>query len=173
MRVCCLPRESEGVTVRHSIVHYVTRIGKVSSACLLIGLGISRASAQVVINEIHHDPEVKTEPAEFIELHNAGTTSVNLSGWYFSDGIQYTFPSGASIAPGGYVVVAESPATLQGKFAATALGPWVGNLDNDGERIVLRNASGGVEDEVEYQLGFPWPTVGDAPGYSIELVHPS
>ena len=34
-------------------------------------------------------------------------------------------------------------------------------------------ATGGVEDEVDYQLGFPWPTVGDPPGYSIELVNPS
>ncbi|MBC8002104.1 MAG: hypothetical protein H7X97_05910, partial [Opitutaceae bacterium] len=30
---------------------------------------------------------------------------------------------------------------------------------------------GTVQDEVNYQLGFPWPTVGDAPGYSIELIH--
>ena len=144
-----------------------------SSACGLFGLGISSVLAQVVINEIHYDPDVKTEPAEFIELYNAGASAVNLSGWYFSDGIQYTFPNGTSIGPGGYVVVAQNPATLQAKFGATALGPWVGNLDNDGERIVLRNAPGGIEDEVDYQLGFPWPTVGDPPGYSIELVNPS
>ncbi|HWH72502.1 MAG TPA: hypothetical protein VNT26_24280, partial [Candidatus Sulfotelmatobacter sp.] len=31
---------------------------------------------------------------------------------------------------------------------------------------------GAKEDEVDYQAGFPWPTVGDAPGYSIELIHP-
>ena len=29
------------------------------------------------------------------------------------------------------------------------------------------------QDEVDYQRGFPWPTVGDAPGYSMELVHPA
>jgi len=161
--------------VRRAIVYYVRRIGKLLWACGIFCLGISSSSAlaQVVINEIHYDPDVKTEPAEFIELYNAGTSTVNLSGWYFSDGVQYTFPDGVSIAPGGYVVVAQSPATLQGKFGATALGPWVGNLDNDGERIVLRNGSGAVEDEVDYQLGFPWPTVGDPPGYSIELVNPA
>jgi hypothetical protein len=168
-----LPRENDEAIVRHSIVHYLRRFGKLLSACGLFSLGISTAPAQVVINEIHYDPEVKTEPAEFIELYNAAITTMNLSGWYFSDGIQYTFPSGTTIAPGGYVVVAQSPATLQAKFGATALGPWVGSLDNDGEKIVLRNASGGVEDEVDYELGFPWPTVGDAPGYSIELVNPA
>ena len=28
-------------------------------------------------------------------------------------------------------------------------------------RVVLRDAAGEVVDEVSYQLGFPWPTVGD------------
>src|SRR5687767_15028559 len=32
---------------------------------------------------------------------------------------------------------------------------------------------GDVIDQVDYQLGFPWPTVGDLPGYSIELVNPA
>jgi hypothetical protein len=36
----------------------------------------------------------------------------------------------------------------------------------------LLNAAASTEDEVQYQLGFPWPTVGDAPGYSIELINP-
>jgi hypothetical protein len=54
----------------------------------------------------------------------------------------------------------------------TALGPWIGNLDNGGERIVLRDAAVGVVNEVDYQLGFPWPTAGDPRGYSIELVNP-
>ena len=35
------------------------------------------------------------------------------------------------------------------------------------------DAAGEVIDEVDYQLGFPWPTVGAEPGYSIELIHPS
>src|SRR5436190_281557 len=47
------------------------------------------------------------------------------------------------------------------------------DLNNEGERIVLRNAAGGIENEVDYQQGFPWPTVGNSPGYSIELVNPS
>jgi hypothetical protein len=71
------------------------------------------------------------------------------------------------------VVVAENPAAFQGKFGSSALGPWTGTLNNDGDKIVLRDAAGNVADEVDYQLGFPWPTVGDPPGYSIELVNPA
>lgn len=130
-------------------------------------------TAQIVINEIHFNPDVKTELVEFIELHNAGGTAVNLSGWQFADGIAYTIPNGTSLAAGGYLVVAQNPAALLAKFGVAALGPWTGKLSSEGEKLTLKNAAGGTEDEVEYSLGFPWPTVGDAPGYSIELINPA
>ncbi len=130
-------------------------------------------NSQVVINEIHYDPDVKTEPVEFIELYNAGGGAVNLSGWQFTDGVAYTFPNGTTLGAGGYLVIAQNPAALQSKFGVTALGPWAGKLSSSGEKITLQNAAGGTEDTVEYQLGFPWPTVGDAPGYSIELINPA
>src|SRR6185295_13821578 len=63
------------------------------------------APAAIVINEIHYNPDVKTERAEFIELFNAGTNAVNLAGWFFSDAIDYTFPA-TNVAPGRFVVVA-------------------------------------------------------------------
>jgi hypothetical protein len=129
--------------------------------------------AQIVINEIHYAPDVKTELVEFIELHNAGGNAVNLSGWQFTEGVTYTIPNGTTLAAGGYLVVAQNPTALQAKFGVAALGPWTGQLSSEGEKITLKNASGGTEDSVEYQLGFPWPTVGDAPGYSIELINPA
>lgn len=70
-------------------------------------------------------------------------------------------------------MVAQNPTALQTKFGVASLGPWAGQLSNEGEKITLKNAAGGTEDSVEYQLGFPWPTAGDAPGYSIELINPA
>ena len=148
---------------------------------LLAAWAAPRASAAVVINEIHYNPDVKTEAAEFIELYNAGASTVNLGGWAFTDGINYTFPS-TNLAPGAFLVVAQNPAVLQAKFGVSrALGPFnpdgSSGLSSRGERLTLRNAAGQIEDEVEYQLGFPWPTVGDSTtpgnGNSIELIHPS
>ena len=43
----------------------------------------------VVINEIHYDEDDKTLRAEFIELYNPGDAAVDISGWYFSNGIDY------------------------------------------------------------------------------------
>jgi len=126
----------------------------------------------IVINEMHVDPDVKTQPVEYVELYNAGTTSANLSGWYFSDGISYVFPQGTYLPAGGYLVVAENPPAVAGKYGIpTPLGPFVGTLSNEGENLVLRDAADIKQDEVDYGAGFPWPTVGDPPGYSMELIN--
>jgi len=137
---------------------------------VLVGLLCCDArSAEVVINEIHSDPDVKTELVEYVELHNTSGQAVDLSGWYFSDGIFYTFDEGATLPAGGYVIVCQSPSDIHTKWNSRAFhlsehvvfGAYGGKLNNDGERIVLCNADGAVMDEVDYQLGFPWPTVGD------------
>ncbi|MGE5609609.1 MAG: lamin tail domain-containing protein [Bacillota bacterium] len=86
--------------------------------------------------------------------------------------MSYTFPNGTILPPAGYLVITENPAQFQRKFNKTALGPWTGSLSNEGDDIELCNSAGGKLDEVDYKMGFPWPTVGDTPGYSIELINP-
>jgi hypothetical protein len=58
-------------------------------------------------------------------------------------------------------------------------GPFAGKLANEGERVVLCDADGTIVDEVDYRLGFPWPTVGDpvsesqpGTGRSMQLINP-
>jgi hypothetical protein len=133
-------------------------------------LAIASVEAQVIINEIHYDPEPDTAALEFIELFNRGASSVDLSGWYFSDGVEYDFPSGSSIAAGGYLVIAQDPTSIESTFGVTALGPWSGKLSNEGEEIVLRDALDAKVDTLDYQRGFPWPVCPD--GTSMELLHP-
>jgi hypothetical protein len=163
-----LVRPAPPTTDRNALLSHRLRLGIAASlAAVTFPL-----SAQIIINEIHFNPDVKTELVEFIELHNAGGSAVNLSGWQFTEGVTYTIPNGTTLAAGGYLVVAQNPTALQARFGVAALGPWTGKLSNEGEKITLKNVAGGTEDSVEYQLGFPWPTVGDAPGYSIELINP-
>jgi len=132
----------------------------------------SSLSHDIVINEIHYDPDVKTERVEFIELYNTGAASVDLSQWSFAKGVAFTFPAGTSVASHGFVVVAADPSALLVKFGVKSLGPWTGVLSNEGETVILCDAAKRVVDKVDYRKGFPWPTVGDSPGYSIELINP-
>ena len=127
---------------------------------------------EVVIHEIHYNPAERAQPLEFIELHNHGNNAVDLSGWRFDEGIDYTFPDTTTLGPGGLLVVAENPQSLSEHYGAKALGPWIGKLSNGGETVTLRDANGKKRDTVDYGVGFPWPTAAAGGGGSMELIHP-
>ena len=146
---------------------------------LLLALPSVFAQLQVsslVINEIHYDEADKTEAAEFIEIYNTTDAPVILEGWKISGGVDFYFPPASRIESGDYLVVAQDPAAIARKFRRNgALGPWTGRLRNGGERVNLRGPDGEVVSTVDYQLGFPWPTVGDpvdGVSPSIQLIHP-
>jgi len=127
----------------------------------------------VIINEIHYDPAIETDLAEFVELYNTTDTNIDISHWRVSDGIDFEFPEATILPAHGYVVVAQDPATILSKFGAAAFGPFIGRLENDGERIVLRDEAGVKVDEVDYRSEFPWPIASHGDGPSMELIHPS
>jgi hypothetical protein len=159
--------------------HYV----HLSSIFLLILGFAGSTAANVVVNEIHYDPDLPTEWVEFIELHNSGTEAVDVSGWKIENAVSYTFPEGTMINADQYLVVAQDIQQTRLKYSLSLSilhGPFEGRLSNDGEKIVLVDAAGAKVDEVDYQLGFPWPTVGDPipeskPGssHSIQLLNPA
>ena len=125
----------------------------------------------IVINEIHYDHEPKTERGEFIELFNPSDADVNISGWRLSNGIDFVFPSTTTIPANGFIVVAEDPITVSNVFGVSSLGPYFGRLSNEGERIELEDASGTTIDEVDYGIGFPWPSASRGGGSSMELMN--
>lgn len=136
--------------------------------------------AEVVINEVHYDPEPKNELVEFIELVNAGPETVDLSRWRFTRGVSYTFPEGTSLDSGGYLVLTENATEYNRKFGSIFVGgikafdEWSGGqLSNQGDTLVLTNAVGDEVDEVDYRIGFPWPVApNENLGRSMELLHP-
>ena len=113
----------------------------------LLALGalspILQAAPRVVINEIHYDPEPKTEHVEFIELFNAGDEAANLAGWRFNNGITYTFADGVTLEPQAFLVITENKSHFDAKFGSIFVGgkkafdEWSdGTLDNDGRCAV-------------------------------------
>ncbi|RMF29222.1 MAG: lamin tail domain-containing protein, partial [Chloroflexi bacterium] len=138
-----------------------------------------RATAQtvpaIVINEIQYNPRSGDAGEEYIELYNAGSTPVDLSGWAFVDGIVYTFTAGTVISPGGYLVVGHDPATIEATYGISGvLGPFAsGKLSNGGERVALADDLGTLVDGVTYDDHHPWPEEPDGNGPSLELINPA
>lgn len=130
-----------------------------------------KAESSAVINEFHYNSEDEASLEEFIELYNPGDAPFDLTDHKINDAVKFTFPNGTMIPAGGYVVVAQDPAVMLSKFGVTALGPWTGKLSSSGENIQLQTGTGTVVDSVEYRSGFPWPTMADGAGPTVELIN--
>lgn len=128
----------------------------------------------IVINELHHTPAGPTDPNdnlyEFLELYNAGTSAVDLSGFSFF-GVTFTFPNGASIAPGEYIVVADNPASYTGN--GYQVFDFSGGLSSGGETITLLDGLGNPVDTVEYGVAGLWPSSPNGGGPSLSLINPA
>ena len=70
-----------------------------------------RARADVVINEVMASNGLyeDEESYDWVELYNNGSKTVDLSGWYLSDGKKnlqkFVFPEGTKVKAGGYIIV--------------------------------------------------------------------
>ena len=126
----------------------------------------------VVINEINYNP-LGISPTEFVELYNPGDEVLDLSGWSITNAISYTIPPGTTLSPGNFLVISDSPPKLAELYQITSLGPFSNQLNSVGETVELRDDAGNIIDEVDYGIGFPWPTAAAGGGASIELIHPT
>ncbi|MEO8354227.1 MAG: lamin tail domain-containing protein, partial [Chthoniobacteraceae bacterium] len=123
----------------------------------------------LIVSELHYAPadgadgdgDGDGDDFEFIELQNSGVAPLDLTGMRFSEGITFTFPDGTALAPGAVVVIARNPAQFATRFpGVTALGPYVGQLANGGERVTLLDALDETVFSFIYDGDPPWPAAG-------------
>lgn len=128
---------------------------------------------ELVITEImYNPPESGSDSLEFIEIYNFGDFAVNLNGYYFDAGVEFTFPD-YILNAGDYVVVAINQNAFEDFFGASALEWTSGALSNGGEEIVLKDSEGTLIDEVTFSDAAPWPENADGDGPSLTLCDPS
>ena len=70
----------------------------------------SQSQPSIVINELMFHPPTHDDADEWIEIHNAGLLTRDLSGWTFTDGIDFVIPNGTQILAGGFLVIAKDRA---------------------------------------------------------------
>ena len=137
----------------------------------------------VLISELLYDPE---EPgpdahAEWVELHNPGTSPVELGGWILEDGSARDRLPAHRLPAGGFALVAASEASaraLRARGAAVLLlpdGRIGGGLGNEGDVLRLRDPTGAERDAVSWggNLEALDPAAPDGPpGRSLERIPP-
>lgn len=144
---------------------------------LLLSWG-SGVYGQVKITEImYNDPSGGTsgDSLEYVEITNNGGTLLNLLGYQFTAGITFTFPS-TLLFPGGFVVIAKNSNACNNFFTLTGTLQWDAGqslANQNGEAVVIKNATGVVEDSVRYYPTSPWPTAANGLGSSIQRCNPS
>ena len=112
---------------------------------------------------------------DYIELHNnSDTTTLDLSGMAFSDGVRFVVPSGLTLAPGEYALVIghveETAFRAHYRLSkeANILGTYSGKLANNGETIQVRSAlEGTVLVTLNYDDEDNWPKAADGDGRSL------
>jgi len=123
------------------------------------------------ITEIHYHPlagdTVSGGEFEFIELKNTGTSTLDLGGVHFVDGISFEFPPETQLGAGEFVVIASNSRQFSNRYGFVPSGEYDGNLDNNGEWIVLASPEGDTLISVIYSDTAPWPVQADGTGPSL------
>ena len=133
----------------------------------------------------------KKKGGDWIELHNPGSRAVSLEGWTLRGSRNGADPDaeeeeddafivprglrGASLPPGGYLVLARDVARFKRRHAdvpSVLDASFEFNLSAKGEMISLYDAGGRLVDFVEYDDGKGWPSSADGEGFSLELIDP-
>lgn len=145
----------------------------------------------IVINELMFNPISGSDDDEYVELHNRGGVTVDVSHWRLTAGVSYRIPSNTVITAGGFLVIAKDKTNLFAKYsqlnATNTVGDFGGSLANGGERVALARPEYSVVtnnsivstqvnyvvvDETAYTDSGRWTTWADGGGSSLELIDP-
>lgn len=69
----------------------------------------------IYISEISYNPATNQGSdanCEYVEIYNAYSEEVNLDGWAFTSGINYSFTSSHTIPSGGYIIMASNSSAI-------------------------------------------------------------
>ncbi|MDB4265314.1 lamin tail domain-containing protein [bacterium] len=161
------------------------RLKTIAAACLgLFSASSPILAEQVIFTEIQYN--ARSGQPEFIELTNNTATPFDTAKWFFSDGINYTFPdfdsgnSDAHILKDFETILISPvpPADLRSAYpnipASTRIfGPYTGGLSNSGETLTLSDKNGVIMTTVDYNDGGKWPAAADGSGHTLTRINPN
>jgi hypothetical protein len=152
------------------IAAYVT--GTAATSQSLVITEFSYHPANPTASELASDATLSDDDFEYIELRNVSSSTLDLTGVSFTEGVRFDFPVGMTVAPGAYFVVVENAAAFALRYGSSAVvaGQYTGNLNNSADTIVLRAADG--SEIIRFQYRDSWTPAADGTGYALTLRNP-
>ena len=126
--------------------------------------GVGVAAPQVLISEVNSNTDMFADLSDSIELYNPTTSSIDISGWFLSDGAgdlqKFQIPNGTILSPGGYVVFDESHFNSEPEAANSFA---LSGTQGDEVYLTIGDGQGGVAqfvDSVNFGAAVPGESFG-------------
>ena len=152
---------------------------KLTAAFCILNTSYDILAEQVIVNEVMYNPKMG-EP-EWIELANITATPFDIANWKLRGNVELDFPQFDKVnASDSFLkhwqkiiltnISAEEFRVLYGvPSSVMALGPWNGNLPNEGGRITLKDRNGVQVCTLGYNDSGRWPVAADGTGHALVL----
>jgi hypothetical protein len=146
----------------HVVAHFEPAVGAVNA---------------IVINEINYASPATDDPGDWVELYNAYSVPVDISGWSLKDQQEshtFVFPDDTILWPGGFLVLCADSARFQAHFPAVTnrIGNLGFGLGNEGDQVRLYDARKALINRVAYAQVDPWPQAPNGSGPTLCLKSP-
>jgi hypothetical protein len=123
------------------------------------------------VTELMYDPRLGSD-YEFIELYNAGTSTLDLAHVQITDGVTFDFGTSpvSNLAAGAYAVIVRDLAAFSALYETNGIeiaGEYEGKLDNGGEGVRIQGQWNALVLDFEYNDARGWPLAADGAGHSL------
>ena len=104
---------------------------------------------------------------EFVEIKNISENDIDISGFQFNKGIKYVFPFTTVLKSNSFIVICADTSNFRKFYNFSANGQYSGNLNNSGEKLVLKNPLGDTICYVNYNKGGVWFEETNGMGFTM------
>lgn len=133
---------------------------------------------QLAITELMYNPPpapdsgFNNDDFEFIEIRNLGVNPEFMGGMTLENAVFFSFPV-LTLEPGETVLVVKDELAFvdrYGKPTGQLAGEFSGNLSNDGEVLIFKDAAGRILSAFLFGMGAGWPPAAAGVGSSLEVL---
>ena len=136
------------------------------------------APVTISFSELNYHSDTISDSGDWIELHNSGSYSIDLSNWIFrdeADNHNFVFPVSTIVPAFGYLVLASNLSKFKSvnPTVNNVIGDFSFDFSNIGEELRLFNSSDQLYTSFIYSDQLPFPIQADGFGYTLERLNES